>query len=47
MGSKFRGRGTPAIIVKVFKSDAKLRDVPALKPDHYAILGVTEKQCLR
>ncbi len=39
MESKFRGKGTTTIIMALFKSNA--RDVPALKLEYYAILGVT------
>ncbi len=42
MVSKFWGRGTPSIIVAYFKSNTKQRDVPALKPEHYAIRSVIE-----
>ncbi len=40
--SKFGGKGTKAVIVALLKSNAKKRDMPALKLKHYAVLGVVE-----
>ncbi len=42
MKSEFRGQGYSAVTAAVFKNNAKQRDVPALKPERYTILGVIE-----
>ncbi len=36
------GKGTLAVTAALLKSNAKQRDVPALKPECFAIVGVME-----